>query len=142
MMHDIKMLQYIHKSAEMGKVGIESVLRESKDPNIRKALQAQHRRYQEIYGTAANYLHARGTPPQSANPIARINTLLTGTIKSTLDSTPSSIAHLMIRGNSAGLAKSIKNLRRYKGSDPLVMALANDLKYAEERSIEQMKKFL
>lgn len=141
-MQDTKMLQYIHKSAEMGKVGIESVLRDSKDPHMRKALHTQLRKYQEIYGTAANYLHARGATPQSANPIARMNVMITGAMKSAMDGSSSGIAELMIRGNTTGLTKSIKHIRNYKGHDPLVLALANDLRHAEEHGIEQMKNFL
>ena len=40
------------------------------------------------------------------------------------------------------MKKSAQRIGGYKGDDLLVLTLANDLKKAEERSIEEMKVFM
>lgn len=141
-MEDEQMLQYIYKTAEMGKEGILSIMKESKDPALTEALRTQLRDYGEIYNTATNYLNARGMTPQSAGTMAKMSVSITSALKTAADHSPSKIAELMIRGNTTGLTKSIKHLKDYQGDDPKVMELANDLKSAEEAGIEKMKEFL
>lgn len=138
-MQDIKMLQHIHKSSELGKVATEAALRDTNDPKMRQILRSQLHRYREIYSTSTNQLLARGIPPQSANPIARLNLSFSPSLRA--EANPA-IAKKMIRSNKAEYTKSAQQLRNYTGSDLTVRNLANELLHTEEKSIEQMKPFL
>lgn len=137
-MQDIKLLQQIHQSAELGKLHAENALRNTNDPALRQALHRQYRKYQDIYGTSANYLIARGIPPKSAKLTARINSHFSiGGCRSASD-----LASGIIKQENGNLAKSKKMVQNYKGDDPLVLALAKDLKHAGEQSLEKMQGFL
>ncbi len=141
-MKDKQMLQYIYKTAEMGKEGILSIINENKDPRMERVLKQQYRSYSDIYSTSTNYLNARGIMPKSVGPLTKISVSMTGAMKTLGDHSPSKIAELMIRGTTTGLTKSIKHIKDYAGNDARVLELAHQLKQIEENSIEELKPFL
>lgn len=141
-MKDEKMLQYIHKTAELGKEGTRAAMNSYENRKLSEALNRQYRSYDEIYTTSGNYLNARGILPQSAGPFTKMSVSMTQAMATLGDRSPSKIAELMIRGTTTGLTKSIQHIKDYTGNDSMVLALAHQLREAEETGIEEMKSFL
>lgn len=74
-MQDIEMLHHIHKSTEMGREGILSVLGSAKDTALRTALEQQLTEYEQMMGSSARAgwrsgaKHRKGSrQPQSCPP--------------------------------------------------------------------------
>ena len=141
-MKDEQMLQYIYKTAEMGKEGIQSILHECKDPAMLNALKKQLRSYNEIYATSVNHLNARGVLPHGVGVFEKMGVSMASAMQTMNDHSPAKIAELMIRGTTTGLTKSIKHINHFNGNDSKVLELAHELKSVEEQGIEEMKTFL
>lgn len=65
-MQDIEMLHHIHKSTEMGREGILSVLGSAKDAALRTALEQQLTEYEQMMGSSARLLEERGKTPKGS----------------------------------------------------------------------------
>ncbi len=141
-MKDEQMLQYIHKTAEMGKRGIQSIRNEKMNPALGRVLGKQFLEYNRICSDASNCLVERGIEPKRIGSMTRMSVSMSGTMKTLRNHSPSKIAELMIRGTTTGLTKSIKHINHYQGNDHRILALAHDLKQIEESNIEELKPFL
>ena len=60
MLPEIELLQYIHKTAEMGCQGILTVLEHTKDTPLHQVLEEQRAEYQKLGREAERLLSARG----------------------------------------------------------------------------------
>ena len=141
-MQDIEMLHHIHKSTEMGREGILSVLGSAKDTALRTALEQQLTEYEQMMGSSARLLEERGKTPKGVPAAAKLSARMTSAVKTWMDPSPSKIAEMMVQGNTMGMTKSLKHLHDYHGKDERVRDLANKLLKTEERNLEQLKKFL
>jgi ferritin-like protein len=136
------MLHHIHKSTEMGREGILSVLGSAKDAALRTALEQQLTEYEQMMGSSARLLEERGKTPKGVPAAAKLSARMTSAVKTWMDPSPSKIAEMMVQGNTMGMTKSLKHLHDYHGKDERVRDLANKLLKTEEANIQQMKKFL
>ena len=133
-MQDIEMLHHIHKSTEMGREGILSVLGSAKDTALRTALEQQLTEYEQMMGSSARLLEERGKTPKGVR--------MTSAVKTWMDPSPSKIAEMMVQGNTMGMTKSLRQMRTYASEDGRVKDLADKLLQTEEANIQQMKGFL
>lgn len=141
-MHDIELLQYVYKTADMGCEGIESVLDYTQSAALKNELKGQHKEYQKIRSQAQVLLEARDEHPGGVGPIAKMSTGLMSAGKMIVDHTDSKIAQMAIEGNQMGINKTIKHLHDYSGQDSAVYDLTNKLLATEQANAEQLKKFL
>ena len=109
---------------------------------IRSALKEQLVQYDRIEQEAHRLAAQRGWELDELNPAIRYmtNAMSRGILRgSRIDS---KAAAMMIRGNTRGSVKSIRNLHRYKGHDSAVAALTQRLIDCENASVRQMEEFL
>jgi hypothetical protein len=73
MMHDVELLQYIYKTADMGCEGIQSVIdRISGDP-LKNDLKVQHDEYMNIRSEAQSMLQSRNEQPKGVGTMAKMS---------------------------------------------------------------------
>ncbi len=141
-MHDLELLQFVHKTASMGIKGLEDVSGRIADPELRKAVSQQIQEYQNISETSSALLRSKGGEPAGPGWMAQVSSELMSTAKTLIDSSASKIAEMVIQGNTMGVTKGTKHLNDYDGDDLQVRNLAEKLIQTEQANIEQMKDFL
>ncbi len=141
-MDDEKMLNMISKNAEMGVIGIDAVKDYASSNKFKKELMNQRQEYDRIYTTAHNILKENGCDVSHPSPVAKASTEMMSRMKTLTDPTDSKIAEMMLQGSAMGVAKVIKNARKYGGDNEQIRTLANKLQETEEANIENMKRFL
>ncbi len=139
---ETQLLQYIHKTADMGCEGIMTVLDRAGRGPLHKALSGQLREYQNLRRQAAGLLQDRQEIPASAGRFVKVSTGAMSMGKLFLNDSPSKIAEMTIQGNSAGVCKTLQRIRDYGGDDVEVLALARQLLATEEANVEELKSFL
>lgn len=137
-----EILSSLLKTTQMGQIGIRSVLGGTMDPALRRALESQLREYDAIETEAHTLASRRGWELPELDPALRTMTDLMTRMKLTGKNTESKIADMMIRGNTKGMVKSLKNLHRYPSTDQQVQCLAQKLLDCETANIRQMEPYL
>lgn len=140
-MNDNEFLNLISKNAEMGKVGIDSIMEYTKDERMREALMIQAKEYDKIYAEAVEMLKSRNAEVKHLSPMAKIGSEMTSAMKTMTDHSTAKIAEMMIQGSTMGVTKLMKNRGDYDGNDEDIMSLSDKLLSTEERNIETMKGF-
>ena len=141
-MNEIDLLSHVYQTAEMGQDGITSVLRYSRDPSLRKALERQKREYRELQASAGDMLRSRGVQPDGVGAAAKLSSELMSAMKTLVDHSSTKIAEMMIQGSTMGVTKSLRTLRDCRPEEPRVKDLADKLLKTEQANIEEMKTFL
>ena len=141
MMPDTELLQYIHKTADMGCKGLNDVMKYA-DNDLRKVLNDQLTEYEKLREQAASMLRGRREEPNGAGTMAKISAEVMSAGQLMMDHSASKIAEMTIQGNNMGVSKTIKHLHDYQGTDENVRALGEKLLATEEANVEQLKPFL
>ena len=142
MLSETQLLNHIYQTAEMGREGIQSVLKYAEEPSLVQALSSQLSEYQQIQNSAGSMLHARGEPPKGLGPMAKISSEAMSTVKAMADPSATKIAEMMIQGSTMWVTKSLRTIRDCELRDDGVRKLADKLVKTEQANIEEMKQFL
>lgn len=142
MLNETQLLNHIYQTAEMGREGIQSVLKYAEQPALIHALNSQLSEYEKLQNSAGAMLHARGEPPKGIGPVAKISSEAMSTMKAMTDHSPANIAEMMIQGSTMGVTKSMRTIRDCDLKDDSVRRLADKLLKTEQANIEEMKRFL
>lgn len=142
MLSETQLLNHIYQTAEMGREGIQSVLKYAEEPSLVQVLNSQLSEYQQIQNSAGSMLHARGEPPKGLGPMAKISSEAMSTVKAMADPSATKIAEMMIQGSTMGVTKSLRTIRDCELRDDGVRKLADKLVKTEQANIEEMKQFL
>lgn len=140
-MNDNEFLNLISKNAEMGKVGIDSVMEYTRDEKMREALRVQAKEYDKIYAEATDMLKARNAEIKHVSPMAKFGSEMTSAMKTMTDHSAAKIAEMMIQGSTMGITKIMKNRGEYDGNDKDILSLSEKLQKTEEQNIKTMKTF-
>lgn len=141
-MQDIELLQYIHKTAQMGIDGLRDIEPKAREAKLRSAITGQIGEYERIAGEAGRLLKSRGEEPRDPGMMAQLSSGMSTKAQLVLDSSSSKLAEMVIQGNTMGVTKGTKHLNDYAGDDRRIKALAEQLIATEHANIEQMKPFL
>lgn len=142
MLPEIELLQYIHKTAEMGCQGILTVLDHTKNTSLHQVLEEQRAEYQKLGLEAERLLSARGEDATKLGAMAKISSELMANGQMLFDDSVSKIAEMTIQGNNMGVSKTLQHLHDYHGGDEEVRSLTRKLLATEEANVEQLKSFL
>ena len=142
MLSDTELLNHVYQSAEMGREGIQSVLKYAEDPKLSQALRRQMEEYKQIQDSSAHMLRERGEEPEGISPMVKASSQVMTAMKTMADHSATKIAEMMIQGNTMGVTKSLRVIHDYSMKDERVSDLANKLLETEQNNIEQMKPFL
>ena len=136
------LLTSLLKTTQMGQIGIRSVLDTGMDADLRKALESQLREYDAIETEAHTLAGQRGWELRELDPAVRIMADMMTRARLNGRDRDTRIAEMMIRGNTRGMIKGLKNLHQYTGKDTSVRILSQKLLDCEEANIRQMQQYL
>ena len=136
------MLLSILKTAQMGQVGIRSVLDTNMRPGLRSALESQLREYDSIEHEAHAIASQRGWELPELDPAVGFFSDRITRMKLTHGSSDSKIADMMIQGNTKGMIKGLKDLHQYPRQDDQISRISQKLIDCETANIRQMRSFL
>lgn len=142
MKNNKEILTSLLKTAQMGQVGIRSVLDVGMEADLRKALESQLREYDAIETEAHSLASQRGWELKELDPAVRFMADMMTRARLTGKNVDSKIAGMMIQGNTRGVIKGLKNIHQYTGQDIPVRVLSQKLLDCETANIRQMEPFL
>lgn len=142
MINNKELLTSLLKTAQMGQVGIRSVLDRAMDTDLRQALQSQLREYDAIETEAHILAGQRGWELRELDPAVRMMADMMTRARLGGKGTDTKIAGMMIRGNTKGMIKGLSNVHQYTGQDDSVRILSRKLLDCESANIRQMQQFL
>ena len=137
-----QILAAVLKTAQMGQVGIRSVLDTSMRPSLRKTLEAQLIEYITIESEAHAIAAQRGWDLPELDPALRLFTDMTIRMKLHSANTDSKIADMMIQGNTKGMIKGLKDIHQFPDTDSQINILSQKLLDCETANIRQMQIYL
>lgn len=137
-----ELLSSITKTAQMGQVGVRSVMNYAKNERLRDALHSQLKEYDMIEQEAQQIATMRGWDIQELEPAAKLMSQTYARANLMVGNTDSRIAAMMINGNTKGMIKSIKNKHHSNQSDLRISKLSDKLLAHETANIRQMQEYL
>ena len=136
-----EILSSVLKTTQMGQIGIRSALEAEMKPELRQAMEAQLQEYDAIETQAHSIAAERNWVLPELNPSIRFMTDRMTKMKLSYGEVNSKIAEMMIRGNTSGVIKGLKNLHQMEQQDDSVSALSLKLLDTESANVDQ-KQFL
>ena len=137
-----QILSSVLKTAQMGQVGIRSVLDTWMRPGLRKALEQQLREYDQIETEAHALASQRGWELKDLDPALRMMSNMVTRMKLSAGGSESKIADMMIQGSTKGMIKGLRNMHQFPREDSRISALSQKLLDTENANIRQMQAFL
>ena len=137
-----EVLSSLLKTTQMGQVGIRSVLDTSMQPQLRKALEDQLREYDAIETEAHAIASQRGWELRELDPAVRMMSDMVTRMQLSGKNNESKIADMMIRGNTKGMVKGLKDIHQFTGQDEKIRTISQKLLDCETANIRQMQSFL
>ena len=141
-LNDIDLLSHVYQTAEMGRDGIRSVLKYSRDAVLNKTLLRQEEEYRRLQDAAEELIRAHGMMPEGVGAMAKLSSEMMSTVKTMADPSATKIAEMMIQGSTMGVTKSLRTIRDCQGAEKGSVELAERLLKTEQANIEELKAFL
>ena len=135
-------LSSVIKTAQMGQIGIRSVLNTPLRASLQDALRSQLREYDKIEREALSLASSRGWELKQQSPSIKYMTNMMTTTRLRFGDSSSKAAAMMIQGSTKGIIKGYKNLNQFSVPDERVSELARKLLQCEQANIQQMQGFL
>lgn len=137
-----EVLSSILKTTQMGQIGIRSVQNAAVRPEMKQALSDQLKEYDAIETQAHAVAEERGWRVEELDPGVRKMAEMMARARLQGRNKDSKIAAMMMKGNTRGIIKGLKNAHRYHGRDARITALSQRLIACENENIKQMENFL
>ena len=135
-------LSSIVKTAQMGQIGIRSVLNAPIRANLKTALRSQLREYDSIEREGLELAKARGWNIKQQDPgIQRMTNMITK-VRLSYGNASSKAAAMMIQGSTKGIIKGYKNLNQFAVPDERITILSRKLLDCEQANIQQLQGYL
>ena len=142
MINNKELLTSLLKTAQMGQVGIRSVLDRAMDTDLRQALQSQLREYDAIETEAHMLAGQRGWELKELDPALRFLSGQTLRGMGGRTNRDSKVADRMIRRTTKGLILNLQNLHQYPRQDDRISTISQKLADCETAGIRNLQRFL
>lgn len=140
---EIKMLNDIHKNADMGQDTLRHVLEASHDGKFSDVIRKQMEGYAEAFRKSGEMLKARHSYEEKEAPaISKMMAHMNISRKSMQDAPTSKLAEMVMQGGMMGVTELTRQIHEYAGEDREVLDFAKKQLKQEEKNIEELKKFL
>ena len=136
------LLEEVYRATQMGLEGIRAVTPKIEDKKKKKEIRREEAVYQKFVSRAEEMLAAKGAIPQTHDGVKKA--MLWGSVQmnTLMDSSPEHMAELLINGTTMGIVDMTKKIGELGDSDAGARRLAEDFINFEEKSVEQLKKYL
>lgn len=139
---ETKYLNKLYQAAEMGMIGIDSVIDKAKQQSLREALQSQRNEYDRIGEKIVSILKKYGCEEEKLGMMAKKSSEMMSEMKTKIDNSDSQIAKMMMEGNNKGIIEVTKIQNEYNGEDEEIKAVIASFLQTEQDNLEEMKKYL
>lgn len=137
---NIIFLNLIYENANMGLIGIDTVLDKIEDEKLAKLVKEQRDEYDTICSEAKEILIKYGAQEEVSKPKEMMSKIMSEMM--TLKSDDKKIVKLMMEGNEKGLISIQEKLNEYEDQDEEIVDLAKRLLATEEHNRDEFKKYL
>ena len=136
------LLEEVYRATQMGLEGIRAVTPKIEDTQLKKEIRREEAVYQKFVSRAEEMLAAKGAIPQTHDGVKKA--MLWGSVQmnTLMDSSSEHMAELLINGTTMGIVDMTKKIGELGDSDAGARRLAEDFINFEEKSVEQLKKYL
>lgn len=135
-------LAEIYRGANMGVQTINNILMKVTDNGIYNELKYQLRSYEEIANEAYTEIIKRNNKPKDISMVAKMSAKMSIGVNTFINSNPSHIADMLIKGNTMGVTGITKSLNTHSDADKDIKALADRFVKLEQTNIDRLKIFL
>ncbi len=138
---NIQFLNLIYQNAQMGLIGIDTVIKKVENEKIAKLIQEQRKEYEEFLEDARKILLKYGAKEEEISKLKELSSKAMAEVM-TMKKGDSEIAKLMMEGNQKGVLEITAELNQYHGDDEEILNLAKRLLATEEHNREEFKQYL
>lgn len=140
-----ELLQYIYKTAEMGKYSTTELMKElhGKDNKIKEELNNILKEYEKFYETSLKLFDKFKIEEKETGFMAKMSVSISMKKEVLDDNSDASMADMLIKGLTMGSLEMSKKIDQYeKKVDNKILDLAKELHKFQEKQIDNMKKYL
>ena len=138
---NIKFLNLIYQNAEMGLIGIDTVIKKVESEKIAKLIKEQRKEYVQFLDDAKKILLKYGAKEEEISKLKNLSSKAMANVM-TMGKSDKEIAKLMMEGNQKGVLEITAELNEYEGNDEEILDLAHKLLATEEHNREEFKEYL
>ncbi len=138
---NIIFLNLIYQNAQMGLIGIDTVIPKVQNEVVGKIIKEQKVEYENICKEASEILIKYGAKEEEIGKLKEISSKLMSEVM-TISGDDKKIVKLMMEGNQKGVIAIQEKLNTYKDKDPEIVKLAEKLLATEEHNREEFKPYL
>ena len=140
--NEINVLDELNKGACMGKDAIHFILDKVEDEALKKELNNQYKKYNEISDKINNIYHKyNDDKPHETSTMNKAMTWSGIEMKTMTDHTTSKIAELLLQGTNMGIIEG-RRLLNHKTTNDEVHSLVQEYVDMQEQAVEKLKAFL
>lgn len=138
---NIIFLNLIYQNAQMGLIGIDTVIKKVENNKIAKLIQEQRKEYEKFLEDAKSILIKYGAKEEEISKLKELSSKAMAEVM-TMNKGDKEIAKLMMEGNQKGVLEITAELNQYEGDDEEILNLAKRLLETEEHNREEFKQYL
>lgn len=139
---EIKYLNKLYQCAEMGVVGINTVLDKAHKEEFRNILETQKEEYDHICDSIVTILKKYGCEEKKLGMMAKKSSEMMSEMKTKIDDSDSQIAKMMMEGSNKGIIEVTKIKNEYQGDDEEIKEMIDHFLATEQHNLDEVKKYL
>ena len=140
---DIELLDYIYQNAEMGLVGIDSIIEKVSDENLEQLILEQREEYKTIMEEAKEIYKKYGKDENELSKLTKLSSnIMTEMMMITKKGETNLIAKMMIEGSNKGIIAITEKINNIETTDKEIKELAQKLLRTEQHNLDELKKYL
>lgn len=137
-----ELLNFVYQNAEMGVNTMKQIMDLVEEDGMKEHLRNQLVTYEDYQQEARKLLNENGYDEKGIGALDRLKTYLMINMQTMTDSSPSHIAKMLIIGSNMGIVEATQNLKKYEHADKSAVRLMEQLLKAEEKNVQELKKYL
>lgn len=135
-------LNEVNKGIKMGMDSISNISEKVTNTNLKKDLQFQYNKYNEILNKVNDQLSNYNELPKELNPMQKAMGWMTIEWNTMDDQNDSKISEMMIKGTNMGIIEGVKLLNNNPNTDTEIKNILTEFVQFQENTVEQLKKYL
>lgn len=139
---DVKLLNFIYQNSQMGVETIDQLEKIVEDKKFKRYLKEKYEGYCKIHKDAKAKLNSHGYDEKGISSFEKMRTYLMINMQTLTDKSTSHIAEMLMIGSTMGIINAIRNLADYSHAKKDVIKLMETLKSFEEKSYDDLQKFI
>ena len=138
---NIILLNLIYQNAQMGLIGIDTVLPKVENEKLASLMQKQRCEYEEFCKNVKKILIKYGAQEEEIGKLKELSSTMMSKMM-VMNADDKKIAKLMMEGNDKGVIAIQEKLNADLSQDEEIINLAKKLLATEEHNINEMKEFI